>query len=177
MNSIIILFLWMPLVAFGSQNSSESFYFILSQFFNFSLFVMIILYIIYKTAPEILKKQKQQFLSNRHKHILTLEKNKKLCQELIEEIKQLDKKIKQIDKQVTEAIKNQKDNWKNQMIERQALLEKSLEKSLEKDKFKAIKELKNKTIKTVLESAKAHIMQKNLRVGLEQHMIKQLEKI
>ena len=176
---INILFLLIPVFAIASS-SSTNISFISIQFFNFAIFLGILLYIIYKKVPGFLEEKQSQFLLDKKKANEKEMKNRQIYESLTKDVKALNKKQKNIEKNVTSALKNQEVKWKEQLVRQSEILKQELNREINRKKVQQIHLLKNKILNLSLKAAKAQFTMQTLKQTtnkLEQHIIKQLEKI
>lgn len=172
---ISVLFLFTPIFAIAS-NSSTNISFISVQFFNFAVFLGILIYIVYKKVPRFLAEKQQQFLSDKQKANEIEKENRQIYESLKKDIEELNKKEKNIEKNITFSLKNQEKKWKEQLTRQNETLKQELDRELNRKKTQQIHLLKNRILDLSLKAAKMQLTERATN-NLEQHIIKQLEKI
>ncbi len=146
------------------------------QVFNFSIFISLLVYLIYKKVLPILKKQKDTFLSDQQLAIETEAKNIQILKKWEMDIQKLEEQKKTLDQQVQLALNNQQMEWKKQEDKQCYILSQEVKRDFEQQKFQKYKALKNQLWERILLKTKEKLfnLTAQKKEEINQRIIKQL---
>ena len=174
-----VLLLLIPMFAMASSFSGNV-SFVSFQCFNFIVFLVALMFIAYKKIPGFLREKQQQFLLDRREANELEVSNRQICESLKKDIEELNKKENNIEERVNLALKNQEVKWTKQSAQHSEILKQELIREINRKKIQQVQLLKNKILSLSLKAVEAQFTKSNFKQTtniLEQHILKQLEKI
>ena len=134
--------------------------FVFFQIFNFSLFMIALVYLVRKKAPAFLKQKQVDFLEYQNRAKKLEEEHQQACFLLEQEIKTLVRKQERIQEMVKKALEDLKIKWEKQEKQDLDNLRKRLDQQLKRQKIKRMGDLKTKLLSKVMIQAKVYLQDK-----------------
>ncbi len=153
---IVFLLISVPVVS-GAGGEGIPIGFLLAQVFNFSLFVLILFFILKKKIPPFLRQKQEDFLAYRQKAKALEQKYQADCRTEQEKIHHLANKQKTIKTDVARAISQREKEMAEEMEQSLKNLKSRAQQSLKRARLKETHQLKSWLLSQVMAQTKAQI--------------------
>ena len=161
-----------PVCALAKGDGGIPLRFVFFQIFNFSLFVVALLYLIRKYLPSFLQRKREDFLEYRRKARELEKQHEQDFISLEKEVRLLAEKEKNIEESVTKALNNLKRELEAQEKQWLESVQRQADKEIKLQRFTELNHLKNRFLSQVMQQTK-----KQLKKGQAERPVYKLSQV